>query len=230
MSGSIRTERKWSAGIFATFMQTIQGLDISHSYLKSTELQYSSATIETRRFTPSPKFMEQVAKESAVTTYLKIAGLGAKAFLITGIKTATEIEIVTADGKEHETTGQIGVDVGAGQLSVGPKGAYCTSKTNSHSTIVKGPIVFPIQVEQLRLCRWKDRVVSREHTAGAMLGSRGTEKYIVERAVGNFEEEEMSDFGALIRQVVDEETGEECEEAFLDLHGQTEKRTEEPGS
>ncbi|RYP17189.1 hypothetical protein DL767_010064 [Monosporascus sp. MG133] len=162
--------------------------------------------METRRFTPSPAYIDQASNDNAVRNYLEIAGLGAKVFVITGIKTAMQIEITTTDGKQHETAEQLGVDVAAAQLTAGPKGSYSTSKTNTHTTTIKGPIVFAIQVEKLRLGKWSNRAVSKEHIAGAMLGTRGSEKYIIERAAGDLEEGEIEDFGARTRQGVDEET------------------------
>lgn len=223
ISGSVRTERKWSVGIFATFIQVASGLDISYSDLKSMEIKYSCASMKTQRFMPSSAYIDQAAKDNAVRNYLEIAGLGAKVFVITGIKTASQIEITTTHEKQHEATEKLGLDMAAVQLSVGPKASCNTSKNNSHTTMVKGPIVFAIQVGKLRLRKWSNRVVSKEHIAGAMLEMKASEKYIVERTAGDLEEEETEDFGARTRRVVDEEACEECEVTFLgDVHNDLE--------
>lgn len=215
MSGSARTERKWSGGIFANFIQVTRGLDISYSNLKSMEIKYSCVSMKTQRFMPSPAYIDQAAKDNAVRNYLEIAGLGAKVFIITGIKTATQIEITTTHGKQHEAAQQLGVNVAAAQLTIGPKASYNTSKNSTHTTTIKGPIVFAIQVEKLRLRKWSNMIVSKEHIAGAMLEIKAGGKYIIEREAGDLEEEEVQDFGAQTRQGVDEETYEDCEVTFF---------------
>ncbi|KAI6086289.1 hypothetical protein F4821DRAFT_238886 [Hypoxylon rubiginosum] len=214
MSGSIKIERKATAGIFATFLQVIKTLNISYSYLRTKDIQYSCEAIETRRFTPSAGYINQAANDEAVRSYLEAEGLGGKVFVVTGIKTATQVKITTTNKEQHDMNGQLGVDVTA--ASVGPKASYSASDTNTSTITIQDPIVFAIQVEKLRL-RWLgDGVVNKEHIAGALLSTkRGSEKYTIEQITGNLEIDEINDIGAKVRQGIDEETGEECEIVFF---------------
>ena len=97
-----------------------------------------------------------------------MGGLGAKVFMVTGIKTAYNVTITTTEEKEKETTAQVGVGIPAAPVTVGPKGSHKSTEYEKHTRTIAGPIVFAFQVEKIRVNR-KGKAVSGEYIDGAML-------------------------------------------------------------
>jgi hypothetical protein len=212
-SGTAKKSRQWSIGLFATFIQVITlGGEVSFSSSSTLEVEYSCDSMETRRFTPSLSYIAKAAEDADVKDHLNMGGLGAKVFMVTGIKTAHNVTITTTEEKEKETTAQVGVDIPAAQMTIGPKGSHKSTKYEKHTRTIAGPIVFAFQVEKIRVNR-KGKAVSGEYIDGAMLARKegGASDYIIERAGQELDKDEIDDFGVATRSGTDDETGEACE-------------------
>ena len=95
-SGTSKKQEKWDAGLFATFMQFVSlGGKASFSSDSIMQVDYEGEVMETRRFTPSARYIANAVADPTVSVHLKTGGLGAKVFVITGIKTATNVTITT---------------------------------------------------------------------------------------------------------------------------------------
>lgn len=185
---------------------------MSFSSSSTLEVEYSCDSIETRRFTPSLSYIAKAAEDADVKDHLNMGGLGAKVFMVTGIKTAYNVTITTTEEKEKETTAQVGVDIPAAQVTVGPKGSHKSTKYEKHTRAIAGPIVFAFQVEKIRVNR-KGKAVSGEYIDGAMLARKegSASDYVIERAGQELDEDEIDDFDVATRLGTDDETGEACE-------------------
>ncbi|KAI8948470.1 hypothetical protein F4801DRAFT_557008 [Xylaria longipes] len=214
-SGSAKKAREWTVGLFSTFLQmfTIGG-ELSYTSSGVSEIEYDCQTMKTQRFKPSLTYIDKVASDNGVLAYLKMSGLGSKAFIITGVKTAKDITLTTTEEQQRGLVGQLGVDIPPAQLTVGPKGSYNSVQTNTCTTTIAGPVVFAFQVEKLHVTR-KGEARSKEYVSGAMLGVRQRDELVIERDGSGLNEEEMDDFGMDIVPGVDEETGEACDIVFI---------------
>ena len=220
-SGIARQSSKWNVGLFATFLQAIPlGGELSFSSSSTTDVEYSCALIETRRFTPSLQYIAKAAEDEGVKHHLKTGGFGTKAFVITGIKVAHEVGIATAESKESTTTMQIVVDTPIAQLTAGPKGTHESTGLQQHTRTISGPIVFAFQVEKLRLSR-KGKVKNEAYIKGAMLGQRKSDAddSVIECVGGSLDEDESVDFGVDIGTATEDDTGEACEVIIPTLAG-----------
>ncbi|THV45989.1 hypothetical protein BGAL_0429g00040 [Botrytis galanthina] len=206
-----KSSKGWSAGLFSTFLQIVTlGGEVSHSSSSSSEVTYSCEVMETKRFTPSPAYIAAVAKDPAVRTQLEIGGIGAKVFVITGIKTVKGVNITTIEQTKQHSTIQVGAEFPGTQLAIGPK---VTSNRNIHQThtkAVSGPIVFAFEVEKLRMNR-KGQVKSTEFVRGAMLGQKDEIECVLESVANDLNEKELGDFEMEACLGIDDETGTECQ-------------------
>jgi hypothetical protein len=212
-SGLARKSRQWSTGLFATFIQVVTlGGEISLSSSSAVEVEYWCDSMETRRFAPSLSYIAKATEDTNVKEYLKMGGLGAKVFMITGIKIASNITIKTTEEKEKEMTAQVGVDIPAAQVTVGPKVAHKSTEFENHIRTIAGPVVFAFQLEKIRVNR-KGKAVSGEYIDGAMLAGKagGADEDVIERAGPTLDEDEIDDFNVMIRSGIDDETEEACE-------------------
>lgn len=209
-SGTAKTSKKWSIGLFSTFVHAITlGGEVSYSSTSRAVVKYSCDSMETRRFTPSPAYITKAADNSPVKTHLKTGGLGAKAFVITGVKTAQGVILTTTQETEQDTKVEIGADIPVAQLSLGPKVKYKPETYQTHTTTIVGPIVFAFEVEKLCVKR-KGQATSKEFVDGAMLGQKDNAEYIIELVKPNLDEDELEDFGMETHSGIEDETGEEC--------------------
>ena len=209
-SGTAKSSHQWQAGLFAKFVQFITiGGDMSYTSSSTHEVEYTCDAIKTRRFTPSLAYIGKAAADKNVKDHLKIGGVGTKVFMITGIKTATNITITTTEEVKSEATAHIGVDIPAIQLPIGPKGSRKHDQLSKHTRTIAGPILFAFQVEKMRLNR-KHKVVSSEYVEGAMLGQKTAtvDDYVIERAGEHLEEDEAEDFDVFV--VPGHDDGEDC--------------------
>lgn len=211
-SGTSKKDGKWSVGLFATFMHFISlGGQASFSSDSIIQVDYEVEVMETRRFTPSLAYITKSVADTAVNTYLKTGGLGAKAFMITGIKTATNITITTIEKKTRQTVAKVGVDVPVVQTTVGPKLSYDSTKYEKHTCKIAGPIVFAFEVEKLRISL-TGKVIHGEFVRGATLGeAEQATEYVVEKAGKGLDEDEVEDFGVQTHLGTDDESGESCQ-------------------
>lgn len=211
--GTAKEATKWGAGLFCAFINAITlGVEVSFSSDWTLQVDYSCECMETRRFTPTLAHITNTVGDTNVRNYLKMGGLGAKVFMITGVKIASNITITTTEEKSKETIGQLGVDMPATGISMGPKVSYSPAKYNTHTRTIEGPIVFAFEIEKVRL-NMKGRIVHGEYIDGAMLAQskRATTDYVIERAREGLDEEEMMDFDFIARSEIDVETGEHYE-------------------
>ena len=210
-SGSIKVGKTWSVSLFATFVHMITlGGETSYASSASSEMEYSCESMETRRFTPSTAYVAKAAADPAVKSHLKVGGIGAKVFVVTGVKTAKNVTITTTEDTSTDTTIQIGADVPAAQITVGPKVTLNPRGHRTHTKTVTGPIVFAFQVEKLRVSR-KDTASSKPFIIGAFLGQMDEKaEYVIERAGEGLDEDDLDDFGVEAYSGLDE-NGEECQ-------------------
>ncbi|KAF2797774.1 hypothetical protein K505DRAFT_322301 [Melanomma pulvis-pyrius CBS 109.77] len=212
-SGIAKRTRESNAGLFSTFINVITfGGEVSFASSLSFEVEYSCDTMETRRFSPSLSYITKATEDAGVKQHLKMGGLGAKAFMITGIKTTSNVVIGTTEEKGRETTAQVGVHIPAAQMTVGPKGSHKSSQYNKNTRTIEGPIVFAFQVEKIRVNR-KGKASSEEHIDGAMLSRGGSSagEYIIERAGQILDDDDLDDFEVEVWSGIDEETGDVCD-------------------
>ncbi|KAJ8120603.1 hypothetical protein ONZ43_g2730 [Nemania bipapillata] len=214
-SGAAKNSRQWSIGLFSKFIQiiTLDG-EISYKSSNTSEMTYDCQIMKTERFQPSLAYIDKAAHDSEVLKYLKMSGLGAKVFMITGVKTAKGITLATSEGQEHGFTGELGVDIPLVQATAGPKGSKSLVQTNTARTTISGPIVFAFQVEKLCLSS-KGGAKREKYVSGAMLGVGQRDALGIERDNSDFTEEELAAFDMHTMSGVDEETGEDCNIIFI---------------
>jgi hypothetical protein len=181
-SGTARKTKEWSAGLFSTFLQVI--------------------TLD---------YVEKAAEDPGVSKHLKMGGLGAKAFMITGVKLAQGATIMTTEEYGKDMTAQLGVELPTVPIALGPKGTHKTSNYRQFTDTVEGPFVFAFEVEKLRV-GLRGKVSHKGFVKGAMLarGKGGEEDYVVEMAGEGLDEEEMEDFDVEVRPGIEDESGEAC--------------------
>lgn len=209
-SGKVKLGNKWSVGLFATFVHFITaGVKTAYSSVSSSEIEYSCESMKTLRFTISAEYISKAAADMAVKTHLKIGGMGAKVFVITGIKIAQGITITTTEETERNITVQVGAEIPLAQTTVGPKATLNPTKYQTHTKTIDGPIVFAFQVEKLRVSR-KGEAISKSYVVGAMLGQRNDkDEFVIEIPQKNLDDDDMDDFG--IEACDGLEDGEECQ-------------------
>ncbi|KAK1252124.1 hypothetical protein MKX08_003311 [Trichoderma sp. CBMAI-0020] len=210
-SGKVKTGNTWSVGLFATFVHFITaGFETSYSSTTSLEIEYSCESMETLMFTISPEFLAKVAADTAVKTHLKLGGMGAKVFVITGIKIAKGITITTTEENKSNAAILVGADIPLAQTTVGPKATLNPSNYQTHTKTIDGPIVFAFQVEKLRVSR-KGEATSSSYVVGAMLGERNDEdEFVIEISKQSLDDDDMDDFGVKPCEGL-EESGERCQ-------------------
>jgi hypothetical protein len=212
-SGTAMKETKWNTGLFATFIQVVTlGGQASFSSDSTLQVDYSCESMETHRFKPTLAYITKAAEDTEVKSHLKIGGLGAKVFMITGVKIVSNITITTIEEKTKETVAKIGVDIPTAQLTVGPKATYTSANYDKHTRTIEGPLVFAFEVEKIRV-NMKGKVVHGEYIDGAMLAKKegAATDYVIERAGQDLDEDETVDFDVSTRSGTDDATGEACE-------------------
>jgi hypothetical protein len=211
-SGTARKTKEWSAGLFSTFLQVITiGGELSMSSNSTVEVAYSCDLVETRRFTPTLEYIEKAAEDTGVSKHLKMGGLGAKAFMITGVKLAQGAIITTTEEYGKDMTAQLGVELPTVPITLGPKGTHKTSNYRQFTDTVEGPFVFTFEVEKLRV-GLRGKVSHKGFVKGAMLarGKGNEEDYVVEMAGEGLDEEEIEDFDVEVRPGIEDESGKAC--------------------
>ncbi|OAQ58683.2 hypothetical protein VFPPC_14850 [Pochonia chlamydosporia 170] len=123
-----------------------------------------------------------------------MGGTCAKVFLVTAIKTVQNVTITTTVEKANETKVQIGVEIPAAQLTIGPKVNYRPTMSQTHSSTIAGPMVFAFEVEKLQVHR-QGGGFTKEYVKGAMLGQQDDFEDAVEAAGNKLDEDELEDFG-----------------------------------
>ncbi|KAJ5610789.1 hypothetical protein N7510_007508 [Penicillium lagena] len=206
-SGTAKRTKSWSAGLFATFLHVVSvGAGALFSSDSTIQVDYSCHSMTTRRFTPSLAYITKAAEDPEVKNYLDIGGLGAKVFMITGIKTVSNVTITTIEEKTKETRGYIGAEIPAAGVSIGPKGSHNSSNYSKHTRTIEGPIVFAFEVEKIRV-NLKGRVVHKEYVDGAMLAKKDIDtETVLERTGPDLDEDEEDDLGVTVQE--GEEEGE----------------------
>lgn len=80
-SGTAKTTKNWSVGLFAKFINAIiLGGEASYNSTSSSEVKYSCASMKTRRFTPSRAYIDEVVKAEDVKNHFLMSGTEAKVF------------------------------------------------------------------------------------------------------------------------------------------------------
>ncbi|KAF3071777.1 hypothetical protein CFAM422_006178 [Trichoderma lentiforme] len=194
--GKTNKNYTWGAGVFSDFLNVIPaGFKASYASRSSSRIEYSCESMETQRFTPSPKFIAKAAAEPQVKSHLKIGGLGTKFFIVTGIKIAKGVTIATTKEAGKDITLQVGAEIPTPQIQIGPKVTLNLTKDEAHTQRVEGPIVFAFQVEKL-LLTWKREPIGESYVKGAVLGQRDDETdYVIEVADEDLDGNDMADFG-----------------------------------
>ncbi|KAH7128013.1 hypothetical protein B0J13DRAFT_646154 [Dactylonectria estremocensis] len=167
--------------------------------------------METRSFTPSLAYIKMAAQDTAVNSHLQMGGLlGPKVFMVTGVKTASNITITTTEENKSEKTITLGVGVPAAQLTVGPKGSHESTQHVEHTRTIAGPILFAYEVEKIRV-NMTGKLSHGRYINGAMLQKESAEvEYVYELAGFDVDEDEMEDPGITFRSGTDDETAEDC--------------------
>jgi hypothetical protein len=209
-SGTAKSSKEWGIGLFSSFIHLITlGGEMSYSSSSATEVKYSAEIMETKRFSPSSWYIQKAVDDGTVKSHLKMGGMGAKVFLVTGIKIVQGVTITNREEKENETNFRIGVEIPVAQLTVGPKVQYRPTTSQTHSSTVAGPIVFAFEVEKLQVNR-RGKGFSKEHVKGAMLGQQDDIEDVVEAAGNKLDEDELDDLGLEAVSGLEDETGDEC--------------------
>lgn len=212
-SGTARKDSKWSAGLFANFLQfAIVGGEASFATESFTQIDYECGMMKTHRFSPTTEYVTKALENPPVKGFLKAGGFRAKVYMVTGVKIVTDITLTTTEEKKKEATAQVGVDIPVVQATAGPKVSLSSSGSNQHRRTIAGPIVFAFEVEKLRV-NHRGNVVHKQHIDGALL-SKSDGRFVdevVERAGSSVDDVEMEDLELAIRVGTDDQTDEPCE-------------------
>lgn len=205
-SGTIKDGNKWSIGLFATFVHFVSG-EISYSSKSSMKIEYTCESMETRRFTASPEFVTKAAADQAVKSHLKIGGIGAKAFVVTGIKIVNNLTITTTEKAEREASIHIGADIPTAQTPAGPKVSLNPARLRTHTKTIAGPTVFAFEVVKLHV-NWKGKATTKDHVIGAVLGQKNDgAEYVVEVADEDLDDDDVDEFGVESHDGLEEDGG-----------------------
>ncbi len=209
-SGKVNNGNKWSIGLFATFIHCVTpGGEASYSSRSSSEIEYSCDSMETRRFTASPEFIAKAAADPAVKSHLKVGGMAAKVFVVTGVKIANGVTITTTEEAGRDATIHVGVEVPATQTTVGLRATLNPTKYRTHTKTIEGPSVFAFQVVKLLVNR-RGEAISKGYVVGAVLGQKDEEiQYVIEMADEDLDDDDMNDFGLKSREGLGQ-GGEKC--------------------
>ncbi|KAI0193086.1 hypothetical protein F4808DRAFT_442409 [Astrocystis sublimbata] len=209
-SGKVKDGNEWGIGLFATFVRMISaGGTASYSSKSSLEIEYSCVPMQTRRLTLLPEFVAEIAADLNVKSHFKIGGIGAKAFIVTGVKIAEGFTITTTEGAEVDTNIHIGAELPAAQIMIGPKAKVNPIKYQTHTATLDGPVVFAFQVEKLRVNR-KGQASNKEYIRGAMLEHKHEDiEYVIEVADKDLDDDDLLNIGVESCDGLDE-NGEGC--------------------
>ncbi|KAH8896858.1 hypothetical protein GQ53DRAFT_890278 [Thozetella sp. PMI_491] len=211
-SGTAKKDKQWSVELFANVLEAVSiGPEASFTADSTFQVDYSCDTMSTSRFTPSLSYISKAAGDTAVKKYLKDGGFRSKCFVITGIKTVSNVTITTLEEKKHEVTAQIGIEIPVIQTTIGPKGSYSSGRLGTHTRTIEGPIVFAFELEAIRV-NLRGRVKHEEYVDGAMLTKKDgpTADYIIERAGQTLDEDDVDEFDLQERTGIDER-GDPCD-------------------
>lgn len=212
-SGTVKFSTEQSVGLFSNFLQAVTvGGEVSYASKQTKQLEYSCDKMETRKFVPSTEYINSVVQDATISTYLKSGGLSSKVFVITGLKIASEITITTTLEDGYEAKAQVGIDLLAGGLKIGPQGSWKSETSKTHTTTIKGPIVFAFQVKKLRK-HLVGGLKSKDVVKGAMLGKEKTSEREFELVRDDVGLGDVEDFGMEMRSAIDE-YGEQCRMIF----------------
>ncbi len=99
----------------------------------SFHISFSASEITTRRFVPSAKYVRAAVADREVAKLFELGGSAARAYLVVGVKVAREVSVVCGDSEDRGTR-------------VRTRACYQRAK-------YPGPVVFGVEVEELRLAR-----------------------------------------------------------------------------
>ncbi|KAF2820234.1 hypothetical protein CC86DRAFT_387281 [Ophiobolus disseminans] len=187
------------------------GGELSVSSSSTVEIEYSCELVESREFNPSEDYIKKATEDPGVNDYLKIGGLGPKAFMVTGTNIAQGATITKTEGGEKEMTAQLGLELPSVPITIGPKGSHKTSNSRQTTETIRGPFDFAFQVEKLRV-GLRGRFFHKEYVKGAMLvhGNAEENKCVVECVGKGLADEEAEDFDVQLRSGIVHGTGEPC--------------------
>jgi hypothetical protein len=84
-----------------------------------------------------------------VEKYMKMGRSGARDFIITGTKVASDVTIPTVDERGKRITSQIGIDIPVASMTVGPKEPHEASHYEKTTRSIGGPIVLSFKSKRL---------------------------------------------------------------------------------
>jgi hypothetical protein len=133
--GEFRRSKNWGLGIFATFLQAIQSLNLSSKGSGESNFLYSAREITTSRFSPSAKYVRAAMADDEVAGFFQGGGSSARAYLIVAVKVARQLTIIRVDSDKIGGTGLVGLDIQAIEATMGLKGHYQAGSSSYHKDL-----------------------------------------------------------------------------------------------
>ena len=213
-----KRSKNWTAGLFSTFTEVVTfGDKIFLERSTAAQVEYGCEAMEIKTLHTLFYIRREDFAGCNSLQSSQDGGLGARAFVITGIKTVQHVNIKTSEEYSTDTQAPAVVGVSAAQLAVGSKGTYESNESEEYPTTIEGLIVFAFQVDKLRIR--KAGPGSRKFVRGAVLGveDKNEEERVLECDSKRLEEEQVEDFGMEMKPGVDE-IGEDFDVVFCGLY------------
>ena len=169
---TISGETGFGLGVYAQFLQLATGrlgLEVSGEHSCRTEHTFAFDTVTTTTFDPTPEYVAQAVKAPAVQQYLqgRRFALNVVLYLVTGLKLVKGARIKYSTSGSTEVSANIGIDLTALGVTVGPKGHWERKRDDDTGFIRESEFIFAFRVKRLRFRR--KEVTSEEYTKGAFL-------------------------------------------------------------
>lgn len=179
---TISVEKGLSLGLYAQFLQLATGglplgpeVDVEHS--NKTANAFEFGTVTTLAFEPTQEYVQEAIKAPAVQTWLRepkqrfapVVSL----FLVTGMKLVKGARIKYSTSQSTMVTGNIGIDVTALGMTLGPKGHWISTTDDGTEFNRESEFVFAFRVKRLKLGR---RLKVEEYNKGAFMAVGGEQE------------------------------------------------------
>jgi len=118
---------------------------------RSEGITVQARRVETNRFTPNSKYIEDALREPSAREYL-LQDPKSSVFMITGMKIAYDAEVSLGKEKTKEFHGDLGTDLTAlsAPIRIGPEAAVSRSREIHFQTKKAGPLVLAYQLKRIR--------------------------------------------------------------------------------
>jgi len=144
LAGELRKIKDRQGGVWIRFLELVTSFSVRCASVTrdSNEdefMRYKFDSIKTFRFIPSPEYLNDViAAAPRVEEAIKKSNYDGSIYMITGIKVAENAEVSWIQGRNQDSTGQVGLSSAAIGLEIGP--SMSNRSVETERTVVKGRI------------------------------------------------------------------------------------------